>query len=222
MPGVDKKISELTAKGALDALDNFVIDDSVSGENRKVAESILKSQVLGELENLTTAEIQQLENIDTTTISTTQWGYVGSFDQGVATTDNVQFGTINGTALTASGTITFSGLSVLDGIVTTNGTGVLASSTALPNGTTATTQSADDKSTKVATTAYVDNAYFTVDTSNVSNPPTDAELDSMYGSPALAGTGFTIYIDDAGTGTNFYTIVSDGSNWWIFTGTKAV
>lgn len=44
-----------------------------------------------ELKNLTTTEIQQLENIGSTTISSTQWGYLGSMNQGVATTDNVQF-----------------------------------------------------------------------------------------------------------------------------------
>jgi hypothetical protein len=44
------------------------------------------------------------------------------------------------------------------GIVFNNASGVLSSGTALPNGTTATTQSSGDNSTKVATTAYVDAA----------------------------------------------------------------
>ena len=33
--------------------------------------------------NLTATEISQLENIDSTTISTTQWGYLGAMDQGI-------------------------------------------------------------------------------------------------------------------------------------------
>ena len=45
---------------------------------------------------LTSSEIAQLENIDTTTISTTQWGYLGATDQGVATTDDVTFNSIAG------------------------------------------------------------------------------------------------------------------------------
>jgi hypothetical protein len=62
----------------------------------------------------------------------------------------------------------------------------------------------------------------TVHTDNVSNPPTDAELDSIFGTPATVGAGFTAYIDDNGGGANFYQIVSDGTNWWHFAGTKAV
>lgn len=59
-------------------------------------------------------------------------------------------------------------------------------------------------------------------TDDVSNPPTDAELDAIYGTPATVGTGFTSIIDDNGGGANFYRVVSDGTNWWIFTGTKAL
>jgi len=51
-----------------------------------------------ELKNLTTAEIQQVENIGATTISSTQWGYLGALDQALATTDSPTFDdlTING------------------------------------------------------------------------------------------------------------------------------
>lgn len=57
---------------------------------------------------------------------------------------------------------------------------------------------------------------------NVSNPPTDAELDAFFGTPATVGAGFTAYIDDQGGSANFYQITSDGTSWWIFTGIKAV
>lgn len=59
-----------------------------------------------ELKNLTTAEIQQLENIGTDTISAAQWGYLGAQDQEVATTDNVTFNSLtlpNGIYLRTSG-----------------------------------------------------------------------------------------------------------------------
>lgn len=41
---------------------------------------------------LSDAELQQLQNIDASTISSTQWGYVGNLDQGLATTSDVTFG----------------------------------------------------------------------------------------------------------------------------------
>lgn len=71
-----------------------------------------------------------------------------------------------------------------------------------------------------ATKQYVD--VHEVKTDDVSNPPTDAELDSIYGTPATVGSGFTGFIDDNGAGTNVYQVVSDGTDWWIFAGTKAV
>lgn len=56
---------------------------------------------------LTTAEVAQLANINSTLISTTQWGYLGAMDQGVATTDSVTFGGLSvvGTANFNSNTI---------------------------------------------------------------------------------------------------------------------
>jgi hypothetical protein len=57
---------------------------------------------------------------------------------------------------------------------------------------------------------------------NVSNPPTDAELDATFGTPAEVGAGFTAALNDNGTGNNFYFVASDGTNWWYTTGTKAV
>lgn len=61
-----------------------------------------------------------------------------------------------------------------------------------------------------------------VSTANVSNPPTDAELDSEFGTPATVGAGFQAIIDDNGAGANFYVVYSDGANWWYSSMTKAV
>jgi hypothetical protein len=44
-----------------------------------------------EISNLTADEGAQLENIGTTTISSTQWGYLGAMNQGVTNSSNVQF-----------------------------------------------------------------------------------------------------------------------------------
>ena len=43
------------------------------------------------LSALTSAEVDQLENIDSTTISAAQWGYLGGLDQALSTTDVVKF-----------------------------------------------------------------------------------------------------------------------------------
>ena len=60
-----------------------------------------------------------------------------------------------------------------------------------------------------------------VSTANVSNPPTDAELDTAFGTPATVGAGFTVIVDDNAAGTNEYLVWSDGTNWFYATGTKA-
>lgn len=60
----------------------------------QAALSITSSQVT-EISNLTATEGAQLENIDSVTITNTQWGYVGSLDQSLATTDVVTFASID-------------------------------------------------------------------------------------------------------------------------------
>lgn len=57
--------------------------------------------------------------------------------------------------------------------------------------------------------------------SNVANPPTDAQLDALFTSPAAKGDGWTCYIDDSDS-DNFYQIVASGSLWMIFTATKGL
>ena len=65
--------------------------------------SIAASQVT-EISNLTAGEGAQLENINSVTISNTQWGYLGSQDQAVATTNSPTFNN-----LTLSGDLTVQG-----------------------------------------------------------------------------------------------------------------
>lgn len=60
-----------------------------------------------------------------------------------------------------------------------------------------------------------------VSTANISNPPTDAELDSAFGTPANVGAGFFALVNDNGDGNNFYLVASDGTNWWHAAMTKA-
>lgn len=69
---------------------------------------------------------------------------------------NINSGTINDLAYYAASGQTLSALATANsGILVTSSGGVPSIATAIPNGVTATTQSANDNSTKVATTAYV-------------------------------------------------------------------
>lgn len=51
------------------------------------------------LSALTSAEVDQLENIDSVTISNTQWGYLGALDQPLTTISDVQFDDITSTGI---------------------------------------------------------------------------------------------------------------------------
>lgn len=56
---------------------------------------------------------------------------------------------------------------------------------------------------------------------NVSNPPTDAELDSAFGTPAAVGDGFMATVNDNGADTAQWLVVSNGASWWYVGMTKA-
>ena len=60
-----------------------------------------------------------------------------------------------------------------------------------------------------------------VATPDISNPPTDAELDAAFGTPAEVGPGFLRLLDDNAAGSALYLIASDGANWWTFAASKA-
>lgn len=56
---------------------------------------------------------------------------------------------------------------------------------------------------------------------DVSTPPTDAELDAIFGTPAQVGAGFAALLDDGGGDTNVYRVYSNGTSWFYSTLTKA-
>lgn len=94
--GGDVSIGGITASEKLDVTGNIAVSGTVDG--RDVASDGSTLDTLNtNLGNITSAEADQIENINSVTISNTQWGYLGASDQGIATTDNVQFGTITGT-----------------------------------------------------------------------------------------------------------------------------
>lgn len=60
-----------------------------------------------------------------------------------------------------------------------------------------------------------------VSTANVTNPPTDAELDAAFGTPATVGTGFIALVNDNNADANDYLVLSNGTSWWYVALTKA-
>lgn len=62
----------------------------------------------------------------------------------------------------------------------------------------------------------------TITSSDVSNPPTDAELDALWTGPGTVGAGWSALLQDSAGTDTLYLVVSDGTFWWTFTGVKAV
>lgn len=51
-------------------------------------------------------------------------------------------------------------------------------------------------------------------TIDISRPPTDAELDAAFGTPAEVGAGYMVIITDDGSPTGpWFLVVSDGTSW---------
>ena len=133
-------------------------DITVGGTVDGVDLAALKSDVDGfpdELKNLTADEITLLENIDSTTISVAQWGYLGALDQALNTGASPTF--VNGTF---SGNITMStGGATVDGVdltalnttvgsnttqIGTNTSGIATNVTGISNNGTAITAAQTD------------------------------------------------------------------------------
>lgn len=93
--------TEMTDAPAIDDLIHIV---DVSDTSQDPAGSSKKIQIQNFAKNgifnLTSAEVTQLMNIDSTTISTSQWAYLGAMNQGVATSNSPSFQNIY---LTAAG-----------------------------------------------------------------------------------------------------------------------
>lgn len=53
-----------------------------------------------------------------------------------------------------------------------------------------------------------------VSRANVSSPPTDAEADAIFGTPANVGAGFLALIDDNDADTTVWLVASNGTSWW--------
>lgn len=100
-PTADRTISLPNATGTV------VLEDNTATLTNK---TIAISQVT-ELSNLTAAEGAQLENINSVTISNAQWGYVGNLDQGLTTTSDVAFNSLD-----IAGNVDIDGTTNLDAV----------------------------------------------------------------------------------------------------------
>ena len=81
--------------------DNMATDSATKAASQQSIKAYMDTQTAlydSELQSLTAAEVQQLQNIGAATISATQWGYLGVMDQNVRVADSPTFAgiTING------------------------------------------------------------------------------------------------------------------------------
>jgi len=59
-------------------------------------------------------------------------------------------------------------------------------------------------------------------TDDVTDPPTDAELDSAFGTPAALGAGFIGILDDNSADTDVWMCYTSDTSWYYLQGTKAI
>ncbi|MDC3316505.1 hypothetical protein OAV33_00890 [bacterium] len=144
LPGVNSGGNQDTSGNAATATKIASITNSnivqLTATQTLTNKTIAASQVT-EISNITAAEGAQLENIGTTTISATQWGYLGAASGAITNTDvsvsaaNLKTtlgGTFGSSALaigTSAETVTVKGDFVVDGSITLKGDTVLESTT---------------------------------------------------------------------------------------------
>lgn len=159
------------------------------------------------IQNTNSSGLSALEFYDNSGTSIASAGYTnggsGEFRiNNVASSAYMDFKISSTSALRINNNRTITAAVYGAGIGQFDGSGNLSSSTVLANGTTATTQSAGDNSTKVATTAYVNNATITLangsgttinGTNKIDLGGTLTSTDVIFGN-SLYGTAFSNHI----------------------------
>jgi len=85
---------EITADIVSGSIDESKLDTSVN-LSLDLADSAIQNETDPKMQSLTSSEVDQLENIGTETISSTQWGYLSDLDQGVEIDADVDFADID-------------------------------------------------------------------------------------------------------------------------------
>lgn len=92
---------------------NRIDADAILQANIDAVVNDIPTAISNGIDTLTSAEVTQLGNIDTTTISGTQWGYIGTLNQSLTTTGNVQFNSMTSPTITATSIVTASGSNLI-------------------------------------------------------------------------------------------------------------
>ena len=87
--------NKITFSNVEDAIFGNVSGDATIAAGGALTIGTIGANHIDEISNLTSGEGAQLENINSVTISNTQWGYLGALNQSVTTTSNVQFNNVN-------------------------------------------------------------------------------------------------------------------------------
>lgn len=121
------------------------------------------------------------------------WNILASGPQGPGGAGSINTGTTNQLAWYAANGSTLSGLATANsGLLVTSSGGVPSIATVIPNGVTATTQTAADATTKVATTAFVNQGGLTLGTSTATTQ-TAADSSTKVATTAFVnGTALTL------------------------------
>lgn len=69
---------------------------------------------------------------------------------------------------------------------------------------------------------YLANNIYYYSDGSVSNPPTKAELTSLFGEPNRVGAQFSALLNNGGASSDVYLIASDGTDWYYTALTKAL
>ena len=115
--GIVSGSAQISALGFFDAASDITMGGDLSGTANNVSVDKVKGVPLD------AAEVNQIAEIGSTTISSTQWGYVGALNQGLTTTSAVTFATVNtgqganelyamDQAVQSSDGVSFAGLSI--------------------------------------------------------------------------------------------------------------
>ena len=99
-----------------DSITNFDSNVKAKLDEEEVFSGSLSTSDITEISNLTAVEGEQLENINSVTISNTQWGYLGGMDQDVKTTSDVTFASASLSNVVISGNLTVLGDAVELGV----------------------------------------------------------------------------------------------------------